>query len=115
MGRVTWTRRYQFQSVHSLNVCDLQERLHGHDFQLEVCCSSDQIHRLDELIKKEILPQIHGRNLNQLLSPATGELLVEWIDAKLRRSKLSPFLVGIALQETRKNRFVSAKSEAQFD
>ena len=114
MARVTSTRRYQFQSVHSLHVGALSEHLHGHDFQLEVTVRGGEIQAVDEWVEHEILAAVHGRELNSLLDPATGEALVEWIDQRLRQSPWAEKLIGVALQETRKNRFVSARSEVEI-
>jgi hypothetical protein len=110
------TRRYHFQSVHSLTTGLHREIEHGHGFGLEVSfLGGVEPARVDAIVREKILSVLHARNLNSVLSPATGEVLVEWAHARLLDSpELSPFLRAVCLQETRKNRFVSSRSEVDF-
>jgi 6-pyruvoyl-tetrahydropterin synthase len=116
---IVCTRRYGFQAVHRLVVGLHKERLHGHHYDLEVSLASggDQIltGALEDLVESLVIDRLHGRDLTKIVNPATGENLVNWIDEKLRQEpRLACRLRAVALQETRKNRFVSAKSEARF-
>ena len=118
MGELTWTRRYSFQSVHSLNSGVLRERVHGHQYLLEVTFAGDAeqgspVNEADEIVQREILSPLHGRELS-FLEPATGEHIVDWIHEQLLKTPLSPRLKAVALQETRKNRFISARSELRY-
>lgn len=107
---LTVTRRYAFRSVHALLVGEHRERRHGHAYGLEITCSAGvDGDRLDQLVLERVLARLHGRELGQELEPATGEVIVEWIDERLRASGVAP--LAVCLQETRKNRFASARSE----
>ncbi len=110
---LTWTRRYSFRSVHSLDSTVLRERTHGHQYFLEVTCAGRAVDEIDGVIQTEILDQLHGREL-AALNPSTGEHLVDWIHERLGKTILAPRLKAVALQETRKNRFVSALSEVRY-
>lgn len=114
MGRVTITRRYAFHSVHSLVTGVHREKRHGHQYYLEVCFAGRDVAAIDQIVEAEILPHVHGRELRGELEPATGEHLVEWVHARLNASPVGPAIVACALQETRKNRFVSAASEPTY-
>jgi len=112
LGELTWTRRYSFQSVHSLNSTVLRERVHGHQYLLEVTFTGD-VNETDSIVQREILFRLHARELS-FLEPATGEHIVDWIHERLLKTSLSTRLKAVALQETRKNRFVSARSELRY-
>jgi 6-pyruvoyl-tetrahydropterin synthase len=108
----TTTRRYSFQSIHCLPA--LGEGKHGHDFKLELCFAGTSVELADKTFKEKIEPQVHGRDLSELLDAPTGEALVQWIHKELLRSPLGPFLLGVALQETPKNRYISSMTGARF-
>jgi 6-pyruvoyl-tetrahydropterin synthase len=112
LGELTWTRRYSFQSVHSLNSTVLRERVHGHQYLLEVTFAGD-VDEADQIVRGEVLSLLHGRELS-FLEPATGEHIVDWIHAQLLKTRMSPRLKAVALQETRKNSFISARSELRY-
>ena len=105
------TRRYSFQSVHALHLGLHKERRHGHQYFLEVSFSNCPTEPVDTQVGR-VLARLHGHELKGELEPATCEHLVEWIHARLLELRLS--LRAVALQETRKNRFVSSASEARF-
>ena len=109
---LTTTRRYSFQSVHALHVGVHRERRHGHQYFLEVSFSGCEVSQVDSEIGG-ILSRLHGFELTGELEPATGEHLVEWIHSRLSPG-LGSHLKAVALQETRKNRFISSASEARF-
>ena len=111
LERVIWTRRYAFQSVHHLDAGAVRERRHGHEYLLEVSFTGLSIDYVDEVVGLAVLKQLHGRELTQI-SPASGEKIVDWAHDQL--VVLGDGLVAVALQETQKNRFVSAKSEARY-
>ncbi|MGE0526875.1 MAG: 6-carboxytetrahydropterin synthase [Bdellovibrionales bacterium] len=119
MGLTTWTRRFHFQCVHTLQTGAHSERLHGHWYELEVSSRADgpvtRAHA-DMIVASQILNHVHGQDLSAVLAPsvATGETLVEWIHARLQATELGTQVLAVALQETRKNRFISAASEARF-
>lgn len=102
---LTWTRRYAFQSVHKLDF----ERTHGHQYFLEVTFTG-AVDSADAEVAR-VLDRLHGKDLG-FLEPASGEHIVDWIHGELK--PLGPRLKAVALQETRKNRFVSALSEAKY-
>jgi len=112
MPRLTAGRRFRFQSVHSLNTGFHRERKHGHDYILEVYFSPEITLKLHSFVSETLLPRLHGRDLNSVVHPATGEKLVEWIHEQIRsRDELAIGVHAVALQETTKNRFVSSASE----
>jgi len=113
MGELIWTRRYSFQSVHSLNTGPLRERAHGHQYFLEVSFAGRAINEVDEVVAGQILAHLHARELKNF-SASTGENIVDWIHQQLLQTAIAPRLKAVALQETRKNRFISAFSEARY-
>lgn len=100
--------------MHALNTGVHRERRHGHEYGLEVSFQGCTIAAMDAEVETAILSEVHGRELKSPLDPATGEVLVEWIHSRLQRGPLGDFVRAVAIQETRKNRFVSSKSEARF-
>ncbi len=113
LGRLIWTRRYSFQSVHSLNVGAVTEHQHGHQYFLEVSFSGRDIDTVDRIVRESILESLHARELTAI-NPSTGECIADWIHERLNTTAIAPRLTGVALQETRKNRFVSARTEAKY-
>lgn len=108
MGELIWTRRYPFASVHRL----ADERRHGHQYYLEVSVSGRDLNSVDRAVAQEVLERFDGREIS-VEPQATGEVLVETIHARLA-DVLGARLRAVALQETRKNRFVSSRSEARY-
>lgn len=104
-----WTRRYPFQAVHKLDVPQARERTHGHEYFLEVSFSGS-VDAIDRAVAP-VLERLHGKDL-RFLAPASGEHIADWIHEQL--SVLGPKLKAVALQETRKNRFISARSELRY-
>jgi hypothetical protein len=58
-------------------------------------------------VADKILPRLDGQDIGQVISPATGECIVEWIHNEFKELGVSSEVLGLALQETRKNRFLS--------
>lgn len=112
MGELIWTRRYPFQSVHALHAGAVVERAHGHQYFLEVSFSERDVDGADLVVEK-LISQLHATEITEV-NPSTGEMIVEWIDSQLRSGPLAPRLRAVALQETRKNRFVSSRTEAKY-
>jgi 6-pyruvoyl-tetrahydropterin synthase len=108
----TTTRRYFFQAVHQLT--ELGEGKHGHDFHLEICFAGTSIECADKTFKEVLKPRLHGQNLGEILEAPTGEALVQWIHKQLLLSPLGPFVLGVAIQETPKNRYISSMTGARF-
>jgi 6-pyruvoyl-tetrahydropterin synthase len=113
LGELIWTRRYSFQSVHALHAGALVERAHGHQYFLEVSFEGRDIDAVDAVVEPLVANHLHARELLEI-QPSTGEAIVEWIDHRLRETSIAPRLRAVALQETRKNRFVSAKTESKY-
>lgn len=112
MARLIFNRRYVFQSVHSLK--HHLERRHGHHYALEVSFRAEAgWDTADRSVQKVILDRLHAREI-EVVSHATGENIVNWIHDQLANSPLGPHLVAVALQETRKNRFVSGCSDRNY-
>ncbi len=102
---LTWTRRYAFQAVHKLD--SIGERMHGHEYFLEVTFTGS-VDEADRAVAP-VLKRLHGRELS-FIEPATGERIVDWIHEQIAL----PSLKAVALQETRKNRFISTKSGLKY-
>jgi 6-pyruvoyl-tetrahydropterin synthase len=113
MALIATTRRFSFRGVHSLLSGTHKEKVHGHEYFLEISFHSCPRRHIEREVQTRILSQLDGRDLTSSVTPATGEVLVEWIDRQLRESPVGPCVVGVALQETRKNRFVSALSDVR--
>lgn len=113
MGELIWTRRYSFQSVHSLDSGPLRERHHGHHYLLEVSFTGNDVNFADSVVEDLIARELHARELSAL-NPSTGEHIVDWVHGRLAVGPLGSRLRAVALQETRKNRFVSAMSEERY-
>lgn len=112
MGQVVLHRRYPFQAVHSLK--HHLERRHGHQYSLEIGFLPQASWKLaDQCVQATILDRLHAREID-VVEQATGENIVNWIHAQLQQTKLGPHLLSVALQETRKNRFVSAQTDIQY-
>lgn len=107
----TYTRRYVFQSLHHLP--SLGEGKHGHHMHLELSFSKVRAEVVDQIYATELAPELHGREIS-VVSPATGENIVEWIHERLLETSLGPHLHAVAIQETDKNRYISTRSEARF-
>lgn len=112
LGELIWTRRYPFQSVHALHAGAVVERAHGHQYFLEVSFDGRDIDGADQVVET-LISRLHATEIKEI-SPSTGEMIVEWIDTQLRGGPLAPRLRAVALQETRKNRFVSHRTEAKY-
>lgn len=111
MAELIWTRRYSFQSVHTLQ--SAKENRHGHQYFLEVSFSGGSIDDADAIVDQSVISRLDGRELLEF-AHASGECLVDGIHELLLKTPLAPRLHAVALQETRKNRFVSKYSEARF-
>lgn len=114
MALIATTRRFSFRGVHSLNTGTHREKLHGHQYFLEVSFHGCAAKDMEAEVEARILRPLDAHDITRLVAPATGEVLVEWIDEQLRASGLGPNLVGVALQETKKNRFVSSRSDVRL-
>jgi 6-pyruvoyl-tetrahydropterin synthase len=108
------TKRYSFRAVHSLTEGEHREKFHGHQYFLEVSFQRASLSEVDSTVQEKILEVLDGHDLTSRIAPATGEVIVEWIHRELENSPLRGKLLGVTLQETRKNRFVSAKSIAHL-
>ena len=111
MAELIWTRRYSFQSVHRLRA--VGERRHGHQYHLELSFRGRDIDAIDAEVNRLVLLPFHGREISDLGEP-TGENIVNAIHARLLNSSVGPRICGVCLQETRKNRFVSALTESRY-
>lgn len=108
------TKRYSFRAVHSLSSGVHQEKCHGHQYFVEVSFEKCLVADVDGVVQEKILNALDGHDLTGHMNPATGEVIVEWIQAQLDATPLRSKILGVALQETRKNRFVSARTVAQL-
>jgi len=104
------TKCFAFRAVHSLSVGTHKESTHGHRYLIEVSSLIGAEQKVFEAVLQHILPCLEGRDLAKLVSIATGEVLVEWIHNQLNHLGHGSSVLGVALQETRKNRFVSSQT-----
>jgi hypothetical protein len=107
------TRRFRLRGVHFLYDEKYNEPKHGHEYELLVSVKAGvDSHFVEAIVAREILAKWDKKDFMKLgLAQASGELLVEEFDRSLRASELNNLLVGVTLKETRKNRFISAKSD----
>jgi 6-pyruvoyl-tetrahydropterin synthase len=112
MARLILNRRYLFQAVHSLK--HHLERRHGHHYALEVSFHAAAGWKVaDQSVQQAVLARLHAREID-VVDAATGENIVNWIHRQLASTPLGPHLVAVALQETRKNRFISGDSDPDY-
>lgn len=98
--------------MHALHAGAVVERAHGHQYFLEVSFDGRDVDGADSIIEN-LVSRLHATEITEI-NPSTGEMIVEWIDTQLRNGPLAPRLRAVALQETRKNRFVSSRTEAKY-
>ena len=103
MSRWVYTKRFTVRPMHHLS--SLKEGLHGHSCQLEISLSKPFDSLKLKTIHSLIVEPLDGRILNDIIPQPTGEEIVAWVCRRLRDSHLAPEFVGLALQETAKNRF----------
>ena len=111
------TKRFRLRGVHSLFDRNHQEPRHGHEYWLEVSWKSPSmaVNELSTLVNTLIVDPWDARNwANKNLLQASGELLVEEFDRLLRESEAGSFLMGVQLQETSKNKFISSNSNSIY-
>lgn len=114
MALIATTRRFSFRSVHSLINGVHREKVHGHQYFLEVSSYNCPHEEVDLVVEKKVIPALDGHDLTPLFKSATGEEIVEWIHMRLIEEGLNHKVLGVALQETRKNRFVSSRSNVHL-
>ncbi len=112
------TRRYSLPALHKLSGhC---EELHGHEYSVEVTYSGaiDEVSGLclkreilDDLVQEKILSAFYGKNLNELLPSTAGEFLAREFLRRLRGDSRGKNIQGLALQETKKNRFIAKAAD----
>ena len=94
MAELVWTRRYSFQSVHSLKV--VKEKRHGHQYFLEVSFKGGAIDAADEIVKAEVIENMTGREITGF-QHASGEYLVDGLQEILKKEEPGPRCCGVAL------------------
>lgn len=109
---LTSTRRFTLQCTHRLP--DLGEGLHGHHFYVEVTVRGADHILLDQVFTSSVYSRLHGRDLSETLEKPTGEYLVQWIHETLLRSPLGATVLGVSVEETKKNRFTSSMTALRY-
>jgi hypothetical protein len=106
------TKSFRLRGVHFLYDPNHNEPKHGHEYFLEVSVRAEVGRdRLQAVVEKEIVNVWDKQDWTKMdLQQASGELLVEEFDRRLRDSQIAKDLIAVALKETKKNRFVSARS-----
>ncbi len=110
MRKITFTKRFVARVQHRLVQVPYPEVRHGHACKIEITLSKAWEQQFIELVRQYILQYLDGQLLNDTLPVATGENLVEWIFTELEKSVLGKDLLGVCVQETLKNRFVSSRN-----
>ena len=105
MPRLSITKRYLFQSLHTLSEPPAIETKHGHHYYLEVSFAGCSVDQIDRVYQDKIYSLLQGRILNMVINPPTGENLAKWIFSQFCASPVTPHVQGVAIQETAKNRF----------
>jgi hypothetical protein len=103
-----------FRTVHALVSGVHREEYHGHNCALEITFHKCEVAEVDREVQREVLSRLDAHDLGQVIQPPTGEVLVEWIHQQLEQSALKNKIIAVAVQETRKNRFVSARSDPRL-
>ncbi len=104
----------EFRACHQLTAGSHIEAVHGHHYRIEVTTQSglNDPEFIYQWTRENVVAVLDRRNLAHQFKTSTGECLVEWIDTKLRQSPFGESVVGVFLQETLKNRFVSSRTES---
>ncbi len=110
MALIATTTRFSFRGTHSLITGARKEKRHGHQYYLEVTTAPRDQALAQNEVEVKILPELDRHDLTKLVTHSTGEWLVEWIYDRLQTTPLQGKILALALQETRKNRFVSGRS-----
>ncbi len=125
------TQTFQFSALHTLHQPQLSaeenlknfaycEQIHGHDYKLEVTWvasidkNSGLIIDRDEarkIVQDRLIKKVDKMDLNKVFPVTTGEVLIQEMFKILKNTPLGPKLKALALQETRKNRFVLVDGE----
>lgn len=110
MALICTTQRFTFRGVHQLTMGPHRESRHGHQYFLEISSLPEDVSAVRSVIKNELLPLLDGKDLLNIVASPTGEELVEWIHNQIKELGLGGNVLGVGLQETAKNRFVSSKT-----
>lgn len=114
MALVATTQRFSFRAVHSLHTGSRLEPRHGHQFFVEISYPSAAGAEVESVFKKQLGTRLDGQDLRLLVPVVSGEMLVEWIHEQLIQALSPEKILAVAIQETRKNRFLSARSDARW-
>lgn len=109
MNNVLHTHRFTVRLQHSLPAEPYPEIRHGHSCDIEVSLDRPFSANDVDVIWEKVVQPLDGNVLNKILHQATGERLVDWIFGELEASGLGTTLQAVAIQETPKNRFISAR------
>lgn len=112
------TRRYHVRAAHQLGPeAHHCHELHGHNYAIEVCVEG-AIHSIsgmvisrdsiDEIWYRRVHAHLHAHNLNQVVEKTAGESLAATIFMWLQE-ELGNSLLSVAIQETKKNRFIACR------
>lgn len=92
-------------------------KIHGHNYRLEVTLKGEpdpvsglifSRDQLNQIVGQKILSVFNHQDLNKHMQHTSGEWIVsEWYRI-LKTTEIGPLLVSVQLQETAKNRFISA-------
>jgi len=114
---LTVARAFKVSLVHEL-AADLINGVfagqHGHDFVIEVTVGGALDSKngvlparknLTEIVNATIVRPLDGQKLNDFVEPASAERLGEYVFNQLKATEIGPELIGVQINETRKNRY----------
>ena len=110
------TLKYFLKLLHQLEHIQNHEKnkLHGHSFELCVTLQTDAQSpaprgEVDDIVESTILKPFNNVNMNDHLSPSSGEKIVELFFQKLLVTPIGVKLQSVELKETEKNSFLCSK------
>lgn len=106
-------RKHTFSAAHSISGIDKCDRIHGHNWVVQVVCKAETLNNGMVIPFDEIKPfewwidsHVDHRNLNDIEPftriPPTTENVAEWLYHKAVQI-IGPIVTGIEVWETEKN------------
>jgi len=109
------TMSFPLRAMHRLKTNAEDEPLHGHNYKIEIALGGEldteaewlySRDLVDKIVRELVLDRFDKTYLNDILDKTSGEYLAKTFFEILKKSDMGPRLRRLALQETRKNRFV---------
>lgn len=127
------TKSYRLRAIHSLHQPQFSDdqnnyhfrhcgKVHGHEYKIEVSLRGELDSRaqwvfdrdqLDQLVETHVIQPFDKTNLNVFFANTSGEALAHEFYKILKNTPIGPKLYSLAIQETRKNRFLATFEDQQ--